>query len=300
MSAGCQQNGARGSAEGVYGSGMARVVCALVLAMLVTSASAASVERPRFGVRASPLVVREARVPSLGVRHIVTSGVYPEVSGGDIDLRAVNATLREAVLSDERSFRPYARSERRTLERDHMNVHATSRGRYLMWVDRRLVSASTAVVSVLLPETAEAFEGQEGGDTWLSMTVAVPSGRRLTLRDLFAHVDRALPVLQHAWRRSHLCARIYGFLYTPKVSNYRAFALTPTGLAIGVPEVAACYRQLMIVPYRIVDPYLSKLGRRLVAGARQPQRLSGDCFRHPPRQNAPGSWGHVLRCAQRR
>jgi len=157
-------------------------------------------------VRASekpiPLTVFEAPVPPLGVRHVYSSGVYPHVRGAGIDLRAVNAALREAGVADERSFRPYARKERREIERQRpKTVYFDSRGRYLMWIDRSLVSASTVVVSALLPATSEVFEGQEGDDSWLPMTFFVPSGRRVRITDLFGNIDQALLVLQRAWRR---------------------------------------------------------------------------------------------------
>lgn len=251
---------------------------------------------------ARPLTVFEARVPPLGVRHVYSSGVYPQVRGSGVDLTAVNSALREAVLADERSFRPYAKRDRAELEGQRpKTVYFSSRGRYLMWIDRKLVSASTVVVSALLPATGETFEGQEGGDSWLPMTILVPSGRRVTLTALFRNVNQALLVLQRAWKThpgiAGRCARTYWEIFTPRVENYRAFALTPTGLALGSTETGACYRFVIIVPYRAVQPDLGNLGKRLVNAVRKPDRLVGACFRRPPQQNAPGSWGHRLRCA---
>src|SRR5262249_23308897 len=106
----------------------------------------------------------------------------------------------------------------------------------------------------------------------------VPSGARVTISDLFANPDQGLRVLARAWRArirrtsARPCIRIYPKTSNPTVENYRAFALTPSGLAIGSPEVAACYRLLATVPYAVLRPHLSSLGARLVDGVRAPAR----------------------------
>src|SRR2546429_5949289 len=110
------------------------------------------------------------------------------------------------------------------------------------------MSASTVVVSALLPATREVFPGQSGGDDWLAMTVRVPSGTRVTITDLFKSPDRGLHVLAAAWKArirrtgGGPCPHGYREVHAPTARDYRAFALTPTGLAVGTSEVAACYR----------------------------------------------------------
>jgi hypothetical protein len=63
---------------------------------------------------------------------------------------------------------------------------------------------------------------------------------------------------------------VYPEVYVTSARNYREFALTPTGLAVGVNETGACGRMEATVPYRMVRPYLSTLGETLVAGVRRP------------------------------
>ena len=81
------------------------------------------------------------------------------------------------------------------------------------------------------------------------------------------------------------CPDVYREVYAPTAQNYGAFALTPSGLAVGTPEVAACYRLVATVPYRVLRPHLSRLGRTLVDGVRAP---SG--YRSPRRRRLDAAW----------
>jgi hypothetical protein len=104
------------------------------------------------------------------------------------------------------------------------------------------------------------------------MTIQVPSAKRVTLSQLFAEPSRGLGVFGAAWRaqlrrQGHgRCVDFYSSVYETSATNYRWFALTPGGLAVGVREGGACGNLEAAVPYRILRPYLSKLGARLVAG----------------------------------
>jgi hypothetical protein len=212
--------------------------------------------------------VYAAKTPRLRVSGYETRGTYPQVRRAGLDLRAVNAALRAAVLADERAYAPYARRQRARVP--------TERGVYRTAVDRKLVSASSVVVSALLPLTREAFPGQSGGDGWLPATVRVPSGARVTIDELFTSPGQGLRALAIAWKAAVRktaaapCLRIYPEAYTATVGHYSAFALTPRGLAVGSWEIAACYRLLATVPYSVLRPYLSRLGLVLVAGVRRP------------------------------
>ena len=225
---------------------------------------------PKRATTVSTLAVVEARTPRLTVPRYDTSGTYPQVRGGGLDLRAVNRALRAAVLADQRAYAAYAHKEK-------PRVAYRERGVYKTAVDRRYVSASTVVVSALIPLTTEVFPGQHNGDGWLGMTARVPSGKRLTITELFANPDQGIKVLATAWKArirqsgGGRCLRIYPEAYRPTIRNYRAFALAPRGIAVGSWEVAACYRLVATVPYRILQPYLSELGSTLVAGVRRPR-----------------------------
>ncbi len=256
-----------------------RFVTACTLALLTLGAacgcgSQAYAGRPATASAAatvSALTVVEARTPPLHVSGYDTSGSYIQVRGDGLDLRAVNKALRGVVLADQRAYAPYAREERsRTVYEEH--------GVYRTAVDRRYVSASTVMVSALMPLTREVFPGQHEGDGWLAMNVRVPSGRRVGIRELFASPARGLRALAAAWKeeirrtRGRRCLRTYPNQYRASVANYRTFALTPRGIAVGSWEIAACYRLVATVPYGRMRPYLSTLGATLAAGVRAPRR----------------------------
>jgi hypothetical protein len=220
---------------------------------------------------ASPLTVIKAPTPRFRVPRYDTRGTYPQVRGSDLDLRKVNAALREAVLADQRQYAPYARKAAR--------VANPYRGVYRTSVDRRLISASTVVVSALMPAT-ELYPGGSLGKGWLAVTVRVPSGAPVRITDLFATPSRGLRVLAKAWkaqvRRANPetwpCVRLHLPDYRPSASNYRYFALALRGLAVGFWQEEACNRLQATVPYPILRPYLSKLGARLIAGVRRPRQ----------------------------
>ncbi len=208
-----------------------------------------------------------APTPRFAVPHYVTSGTFPQVTGSGVSLRAVNSGLRESVLADQRHYAPYARRQRAG------NPSAPD-GVYRTRVDRKLASASTVVVSALLPLTREAFPGQHGGDGWLSITRHVPSGAPVTVTKLFANPNQGIRVLAMTWKAlirntgGAFCLRTYPEHYTATIAHYQEFALTPGGVAVGSWELEACYRLVATVPYRVLRPYLSRLGLSLVAGVR--------------------------------
>jgi hypothetical protein len=98
----------------------------------------------------------------------------------------------------------------------------------------------------------------------------------VAISDLFANPHRGLRALATAWKAKvrrtggRRCLRIYPSQYRPTAANYRTFALTPSGIAVGSWEIAACYRLVATVPYGPLRPYLSRLGATLVAGVRPP------------------------------
>lgn len=274
-----------------------RPLAACGLVLLIAAAACEGLSRHGAGRSAfvsasapsvSALAVVEIRTPTLQVPRYDTSGTYPQVTGGSLDLQSVNAALRAAVVSDQSRYARYARREK-------PRTAPSERGVYRTTVDRRYLSASTVVVSALLPLTRELFPGQHEGDGWLAMTVGVPSGGRVAISDLFANPGRGLRVLAEAWKAEirhtggRSCLRIYPGQYRATSANYRNFALTPGGLAVGSWEIAACYRLVATVPYRLLLPYLSKLGSRLVAGVRAPRcTAGGNVLGGRPPINLPG------------
>jgi hypothetical protein len=196
----------------------------------------------------------------------VTSGAYPNVRGSSKTAARTNIALRRALVKDQRSYA--------SLARQHSVPNGA--GVYETAIDRGLTSASTVVVSTLIP-ALKLYPGGNNGQTWISATVDVRSGRAVSLPQLLANPSLALPVLAGEWKASLRHTMLWAYVaedaagYTPSFAHYRYFALTPTGLAFAFGQEPGGSRFSAVIPYRLVRPFLSSLGRRLVAGVRQPR-----------------------------
>jgi hypothetical protein len=250
----------------------------LVVALLAGSCRASS---ERLGGSSSlnrpdrlALTIVETPTPPLRVAGFDTRGTYPQVKGGNFDLRAVNRALRAAVLADQRGYAPFARSVRKGI--GHPPV-GKWRGLYQTKINPELVSASTVVVSALLWVRRAPALTLLRGPVPLGMTVRVPSGVRVTIADLFANPRLGLRIFGEAWRAklrrdgSGDCLGMFPEIFAASVSNYRQFALTSDGLAVGVAQGGRCGPYEATVGYGVLRPYLSKLGAKLVAGVRRPR-----------------------------
>ena len=218
----------------------------------------------------SPLTLTTVPTPPFRIPRYDTSGSIPQVYAAGVDLVKVNTALRELVLADQRSYAPNARASAKV-------TGARCRGTYKVVTDRALVSASTVVASALLA-TTELYPCGNDGEGWLAVTVNVPSGKQVALSQLFRDAEgEGIPKLGVAWfrvvarandwRLGCVVANLRDF--EPSLRNYRHFALTPRGLAVGFDYEPACGRIEAVVPYADLRPYLSGLGKRLVAAVRQ-------------------------------
>jgi len=245
------------------------LVLVAAVALVATTALAAGLGRT--SVRS--LTVVSAATPCLPVHGYLTAGSYPVVLGRSKAAARTNIALRRAVVTDQRRYAPWARR--------HAVPNAA--GIYETAVDQDLTSASTVVVSALIP-ALELYPGSNAGQTWIAATVEVRSGRTVSLRELLANAPLALPPLVRDWKARLRGSALWPYVkhdpagYTPTLAHYRYFALTPTGLAFAFPQEQAGSRFAAVIPYRLVRPYLSPLGRRLVAGVRRPRppRIHGD------------------------
>jgi hypothetical protein len=239
--------------------------------------------------RVTPLRVVESPTPPLRVPNYRTSGTYPQVASNRVELKPVNRALRNAVLRAQREYGELVRRTWGSSMPELFQPNYRYSGEYRTLRPLKLISASTVVVSVLVPIRRRA-PGGTGGATWLSITVQVPSGAPVGIRDLFAEPSRGLQALATAVRKKVLSTNsciqasftdpvgaelnARGFAPTPR--NYRYFALAPTGLAVGFPQDqvggSSCSRVEATVPYAVVRRHLSPLGRKLVAGVRAPGR----------------------------
>jgi hypothetical protein len=206
-----------------------------------------------------------------------TRGTYPQVSGRGLDLTPVNRAIRQALVDDQQRFG-------KLVPKVDPRV---APGEYATSPRRRLISASTTVVSMLVPTLNLQPAGNHGG-WWFSATVEVATARRVAITDLFIDGSEGLKALAAAARqrliREDICVRESirdvwmqyppGFGFTPTRDHYRYFALLPDGVTIGFPngQVAAaiCGRVRVTVPYSVLRPYLNGLGRELVEGVRRP------------------------------
>jgi hypothetical protein len=246
------------------------------------SADAAALTGPAGSQSQRPpvrsLKVSLSKTPHLPMPAMVTSGSFPLFTDPRIDLSRVNVVVRRVVLDDERRFRARAL---------HVDPR-TAPGVYNTSPDLRLVSASTVVVSVLLPAVKLYPSGNDGA-SWISVTVAVATGRAIGIADIFEDSARGLHALAaeayNRLRATNTCVkgsvddRILGRDFSrgfqPTAANYKYTALLPRGVTVGFPvgQVAApaCGRVSVRVPYSTVRPYLNDLGRALIRGVRRPR-----------------------------
>jgi hypothetical protein len=200
--------------------------------------------------------------------------VYPQVTGAGVSLTKVNKVLRRVVTAHQQ-----------TLSRS-CPTYRTIKGIFRTYVDRSLISASTALVSVLLP-TLEVPPGGSEGETWLSVTVEVPSGSIISFKRMItdrpADIDALMAVVRKEAARQSVCVR--NSLDDPQLgANFARgfsristddFVLTADGLVIGfangVVAGPACGRIKVRVPYRLIEPHLNEFGRTLVGVIRPPR-----------------------------
>ncbi|WP_194904123.1 alpha/beta fold hydrolase [Catenulispora rubra] len=203
-----------------------------------------------------------------------TSGTYLQVSGAD-GLDAVNAALRRLITDDQQRMRD-----------NYLQIYGSATqpgsypGIYSSDPSKGEVSATTAVVSVLIPSTG-IFPGGNDGDHWVSATMLVPSAKPVTFDSLFADPARARETISEAVLAHFLdpgqCvaqqladpsapARL-GLAPTP--DNYKHFAITPAGLTVGFDQgeigMEACDRQSFTIGWPQLRSLLSPTGRTLVA-----------------------------------
>jgi hypothetical protein len=218
--------------------------------------------------------------PTLKATNFRTAGSFPQVSGNDVAVTSVNRELLRAVLTEEHVWRQTAMS---AYGSNPLLRTATQSGVFQISVDRHLSSASTRVVSFLMPELAMLPNGT-GGEAWLSITIDVASARVIRLQDVLEGVTglrRLASSVFHLMKATNRCFASEAPLYhgvrgafSAHWGNYRDFSLTPSGIAIGFPTASIapppCGRSSATVPYNVIGPYLSPRGKALIAGVRAP------------------------------
>jgi hypothetical protein len=226
------------------------------------------------------LTVVPRPTPRLNVPRYRTMGTYPQVVRQGLDLRLVNKAFRATVVAEQNRYAPIALKQE---ARSPDPIRLGYRGLFATATVTRLLSANTTVASALIP-VDEIFPGGHESGYWLSVTMRVPSGSRVALPDLLANRNRGLAALAAAATKAVLshnrCVRdsvrqtpTYERGFRATVTNYRHFALTKRGLAVGfsIYQIALgiSNRTDTTVPYSVLRPYLSPLGMRLISAVEQ-------------------------------
>lgn len=252
------------------------LVSAAAAVLAVTGARAAS---PSPGRNVYPLRVVEVKTPKLDwsckTASISVGGTYPQVLHDGVPLSTVNAALRAAALADQRFVVSGACPQSGRYGRPTPAIYRPEPDLTLR------ISASSVVVSALMLAVSTPPAANFSYD-WTAATVRVATAARVGIGDLFHSPSEGLRTIAAAVRvrlsASHACVRRSpnpsGF--APTSSNYRYFALTTKGLAIGFTAGAIAPRScgwfLVTVPYTVLRPHLNSLGRTLIAGVRAPLR----------------------------
>ena len=230
-----------------------------------------------------PITAIARQVPSIGLQNYRTSGAYPELTGGTTgSLTAVNAALRDEVLTDQQTYRDgYRKNYGTKLD------NAPYPGTYALSFTPELMTASPAVISTMYP-SLKLYPGGNDGSSWLSLTAALPAGKPLALTELL-NAGSGLPalsaVLLQQLRANNGCAQqVYADTsefgqigrdaiargIAPTEKNYRNYAFTRTGLDIGIDQGVigseACGSVRTTLPWARVRALLNTTGQRLLAG----------------------------------
>jgi hypothetical protein len=246
------------------------------LALGVSTGAPAALNAQRSSVRSLRIInVTAPEVPS---RQVRTEGAIPQVVGPR--WAVVNRAIRNVVVLDQRHFAASVASR---------NIDSrTAPGAYETKPNRRLISASTVVLSALIP-TIRRLPGLNGGAGWLSITLDTASGKQIHWADLFTHPTVGLSLVassaRHLLVANNRCVRnslndptighSFASGFRPTKRNYRYFALLNRGIAVGFPlgQVGGivCGRVTVVIGYARFERLLSRQGTRLVSNVRPPR-----------------------------
>jgi hypothetical protein len=224
------------------------------------------------------LTVAERSIPRVNDRRIVTRGRMPVVMRGNARVRLVDLAIQRAIVEDEKDFVGLVKLRRAEAP--------TARGVYGAMSRQAFISANETVVSFLIP-VVKVVPRLHVRATWLAATVETSSGRRVLLRELFRERDAGLKALAAAVRRrllrTNACVRAsfrrsprLAKALAPRLASFRLFALLPKGAEMAFPAKAigspSCGRVEVEVPYRLLLPYLSGYGARMISAVRAERR----------------------------
>jgi hypothetical protein len=257
-----------------------------VLALAITAAAAAT--GAGFGPPPSPQPTAASAPPTLDFGFLPdpqfgpgyqTQGGYPQVYGAG-GLSAVNAALAQTFSSIEEQTRQSLAG----LTQQDDSSQASGPGLYSTNPQQGVLYADRTVVSVLVPFDALP-PGGTSGESWISATVLVPSGRAVQISDLFSHEPAAMSALRTLLAKglvaSSACvvqslsqidanASSVAAELPPTPATFAHFAVTPYGLTVGFPQGMitddACGNTSTTVTWSQLRTMLSPLGLSLEKG----------------------------------
>jgi hypothetical protein len=249
-----------------------------ILLLTVAGCDSSSRHAAQDTKHTAALRLTELRTPALRVPGYHTTGTFPQFKAAALNLGIVNAAIRTAVVQAEAQYARWARKELASFSK--IGIRPLG-GNYKTQTERRLISASSRLVSVLIPVTRRIGGGPESQD-WLALTMDVRSGARISLERLFVNPSMAFRTAARYVRgalRSNNCFRSTSEYWRsglgPAAANFRSFALTVRGIVFGFSSgqiaAAGCGGFAITVPFDIIKPYLSVIGRQSIAVSRSPR-----------------------------
>ncbi len=209
------------------------------------------------------------------------TGSYPVLVGLNKEINRNNTEIRNTIIEDERSFISAVNQQ----EIINRQAGIEPGGYNTYEVSPRGVALANSVLASLLLAKTQAFAGGVTFSDWISITLELSTGMKVAISDLFKDPKIALAVIskrsESILESNNSCfkgsigmkglSRLFESGLDPKSQNFRDFALTRTGLALGFPQdqIAedSCGAIEAVIPYRYLRPYLSNLGIDLVTSS---------------------------------
>jgi hypothetical protein len=264
------------------------IVCAVFTIVQGATANAGTSYKPRNGVGYVRLHPRMSRYH---VRLIV-----PQLLGSSLTVSDVNKAIRASAALLPAGLFKLIPSEREGPKEPPGFFYAEAQP--------GLTSSSQMLLNTLIPIYAGCGICSATG-YWSSDAALIPNGQSVDLYDaLFSHRGSALRAIAQnlRWQYRHgsapnLCVTQMREARYPQlgslasvlqdVSIAHAFALLAGGLEVGLNQGAiydeACGDSGFLVPYRVIEPFLSSLGQQLVTSFEYEPVASGDGYIEPVR-----------------
>jgi hypothetical protein len=226
-----------------------------------------------FGQVSQSTVTTPSAQSAPGIRIMTIDGFYPQVFAKSISVDMINAKLRSIVIKDETSSLVQARAYYTTDK--SLGQELITPAHYEVWPSKKLMSASTLLVSVLLP-TESTMPGGVNTMYWLSATLLVPTGTSINLSDIFSNPKTGLQLIARIAKRLVLKANncvnssyhdrinrhFFDLGIAPTISNYDDFVFTSSGLDIGFSQGQlagdSCRITLITIPFNMISSQLNR------------------------------------------